>query len=221
VIRAASAKVSKVVSGKTPKPASTRAERSAERRTAIVEAAMDEFIARGFAATRLDDVAKRAGVAKGTIYLHFADKESLFQELIRAEMVPVVGTLETAFATDLPLRVIIDQAIEIFVREVYGTHRKQVIRLIISEGPRFPALAEVYYREVLARVLKAVRGFMRRAFERGELADDSLVRFPQLLGAPGIIAIVWSGLFDRFEPLDVRGLMRAHFDRLLAPRRPA
>ncbi len=197
-----------------------RSAKAAARREAILDAALDEFSARGFATARLDDVAKRAGVAKGTIYLHFTDKESLFQELIRAEMVPVVGSLETAFATDLPLRVIVDQAIEIFVREVYGTHRKQVIRLIISEGPRFPALAEVYYREVLARVLKAVRGFMRRAYERGELADDSLVRFPQLIGAPGIIAIVWSGLFDRFEPLDVRGLMRAHFDRLLAPRRP-
>jgi AcrR family transcriptional regulator len=197
---------------------SARSAKAAARREAILDAALDEFSARGFAAARLDDVAKRAGVAKGTIYLHFADKESLFQDLIRAEMVPVVGSLEAAFATDLPLRVIIEQAIEIFVREVYGTHRKQVIRMIISEGPRFPALAEVYYREVLARVLKAVRGFMRRALERGELADDSWVRFPQLLGAPGIIAIVWSGLFDRFEPLDVRGMMRAHFDRLLAPR---
>src|SRR5271166_6505041 len=79
------------------KPASNRAERAAERRAAIVQAALDEFIARGFAATRLDDVAKRAGVAKGTIYLHFEDKESLFQELIRAKMSPVVGTLEAAF----------------------------------------------------------------------------------------------------------------------------
>jgi AcrR family transcriptional regulator len=200
---------------------SARSAKAAARREAILAAALDEFSARGFAAARLDDVARRAGVAKGTIYLHFADKESLFQELIRAEMVPVVGSLEAAFATELPLRVIVEQAIEIFVREVYGTHRKQVIRLIISEGPRFPALAEFYYREVLARILKAVRGFLRRAHERGELADDSLIRFPQLIGAPGIIAIVWSGLFDRFEPLDVRGLMRAHFDRWLAPRRPA
>src|ERR1700716_3376157 len=66
-----------------PKPPANRAERAAERRAAIVEAALDEFIARGFAATRLDDVAKRAGVAKGTIYLHFTDKEALFQELVR------------------------------------------------------------------------------------------------------------------------------------------
>lgn len=197
-----------------------RSAKAAARRAAILDAALDEFSARGFAAARLDDVAERAGVAKGTIYLYFADKESLFQELIRAKMGPVVGSLEMAFSTDLPLRLVVDQAIEVFVREVYGTKRKQVMRLIISEGPRFPALAEFYYREVLARVMKALRGYLRRALERGELADDSLIRFPQLLGAPGVVAIVWSSLFDRFEPLDVRGLMRAHFDRLLAARRP-
>jgi AcrR family transcriptional regulator len=191
-----------------------RVAKAAARRDAILDAALDEFSAKGFAAARLDDVAKRAGVAKGTIYLHFADKESLFQELIRAKMVPVVGSLELAFGTGLPLRAIIEQAIEIFAREVYGTRRKEVIRLMISEGPRFPALAEFYYREVLARVLNGVRALLRQAHERGELKSDALVRFPMLLGAPGIIAIVWNGLFDRFEPLDVRELMRAHFDNL-------
>src|SRR6185437_12779951 len=69
---------------------SGRAARAAERREAIIAAAMDEFIGRGFAATRLDDVAKRAGVAKGTIYLHFKDKEALFEELIRTAIVPLV-----------------------------------------------------------------------------------------------------------------------------------
>src|SRR3569833_1975606 len=77
----------------TTLPAANRAERAAERRGAIVEAAMDEFIARGFAATRLDDVAKRAGVAKVTIYLHFKDKESMFEELIRTAIVPLVSRL--------------------------------------------------------------------------------------------------------------------------------
>src|SRR5512144_2837871 len=74
-------------------PASSRAARAAERRAAIVEAALEEFIARGFAATRLDDIARRAGVAKGTIYLHFKDKESMFEELIRTALVPLIGRL--------------------------------------------------------------------------------------------------------------------------------
>lgn len=200
---------------------SARAAKAAARRNAILDAALDEFSARGFAAARLDDVAERAGVAKGTIYLHFKDKESLFQDLIRSRMGPVVGTLEAVFAADIPLHALVDQAIEIFVREVYGTQRKQLVRLIISEGPRFPAIAEFYYREVLSRIIKAARGFLRRALDRGEIADDTLIRFPQLLGAPAVIAIVWNGLFERFEPLDVRAMMHAHFGRLLAARRPA
>jgi len=196
-----------------------RAAKAAERRNAILKAALDEFSERGFAAARLDDVARRAGVAKGTIYLYFKDKEALFQELVRFQIGPVVGALEAVLASDLPLKVIVDNALDIFVREIYGTHRKQVLRLIISEGPRFPALAEFYYREVLAHILKAVRARLARAVERGEIEGDELVRFPQLLGAPGIVAIVWSGLFDRFEPLDVRAMVRAYFDRLLGPRR--
>jgi AcrR family transcriptional regulator len=202
------------------KPGGGRAQKTAARREAILAAALDEFAAQGFAATRLDDVARRAGVAKGTIYLYFKDKEALFQELVRFQIGPVVGALEAVLASDLPLAVIVEHALDIFVREIYGTHRKQVLRLIISEGPRFPALAEFYYREVLAHVLKAVRARLARAVERGEIAGDELVRFPQLLGAPGIVAIVWSGLFDRFEPLDVRAMMRAYFDRLFGPRSP-
>src|SRR5216683_6892685 len=79
--------------GAPAQPASNRAERAAERRAAIVEAAFDEFVARGFTATRIDDIAKRAGVAKGTIYLHFKDKESMFEELVRTAIVPLVTRL--------------------------------------------------------------------------------------------------------------------------------
>ena len=200
---------------------SARAKRSGERRDAILAAALDEFAARGFAATRLDDVAKRAGVAKGTIYLHFADKETLFQELIRVELSPVVGALEHVSHAEMPLRQLTDRLIEVFVREIFETRRKDVIRLVITEGPRFPKLAEFYYREVIARVMETIRAMLRRAFERGELKTDALVQFPQLVAAPGVVAVIWSGLFDRFEPLDVRAMMRAHFDVVLGNRSAA
>jgi AcrR family transcriptional regulator len=194
--------------------AGPRASRRAERRQAILAAALREFSARGFAAARLDDVAVRAGIAKGTIYLYFRDKEALFQDLIRSEMSPVVSTLETALGLDLPVRVVAERALELFVREIYGTSRKDIIRLVISEGPRFPQLADFYYREVLSRIIAAVRALLARALERGELRDDAIIRFPQLLAAPGILAIIWNGLFERHDPLDVRALMRAHLDIL-------
>ena len=75
-----------------------------------MSAALDEFSARGFEAARLDDVAKRAGVAKGTIYLYFRDKESLFQELIRAMLTPLVGTIEALGAADVPIAVLADRS---------------------------------------------------------------------------------------------------------------
>ena len=193
-----------------------RLAKTAARRETILEAALDEFSARGFAAARLEDVAKSAGVAKGTIYLYFTDKEALFQELVRFQIGPVMSAFETVLASPLPLKSLIDQAIEIFAREVFGTRRKQVMRLIISEGPRFPALAEFYYREVLGPMLKAVRARLQRALENGEIGDDTLIRFPQLLGAATVMAVVWQGLFDRFEPLDARAMIRAYFDRLFA-----
>ncbi|HEV3373171.1 MAG TPA: TetR/AcrR family transcriptional regulator [Xanthobacteraceae bacterium] len=200
--------------------AGPRANRRAERRQAILAAALREFSARGFAAARLDDVAEAAGIAKGTIYLYFRDKEALFQDLIRSEMGPVVGTLEFALGLDLPAREAAEQAIELFVREIYSTERKDIIRLVISEGPRFPHLAAFYYREVVSRGIAAVRALLVRALERGELRNDAVIRFPQLLVAPGIVAIIWSGLFERQDPLDVRALMRAHLDLLFGEGRP-
>ena len=200
--------------------AGPRASRRAERRQAILAAALQEFSARGFAAARLDDVAVAAGIAKGTIYLYFRDKEALFQDLIRSEMSPVVATFETALAVDLPVRAVAERAVELFVREIYGTSRKDIIRLIISEGPRFPQLADFYYREVLSRIIAAVRALLARALARGELRSDALIRFPQLLAAPGILAIVWSGLFERHDPLDVRALMHAHLDLLFGEGKP-
>ena len=86
--------------------------------------------------------------------------------------------------------------VDVFVSEIYGTRRKDVIRLIIAEGPRFPKLAEFYYREVIARVLRSSGRGSRCAVERGELAHDALARFPQLLVAPGLLAIIWSALFE-------------------------
>ena len=197
---------------------STRQARTTERRQVILAAALEEFSARGFEATRLDDVAKRAKIAKGTIYLYFRDKESLFQELIRDMLVPIIGTIQTLGAVDVPLAVLADRLADMFVREVYETPRREIVRLMITEGRRFPKIAEFYYREVLSHVMAAVRAILRRAAERGEV-PAALVDFPQILVAPGLVAIIWSGLFDRFEPLDVRRMMKTHVELLLGSRK--
>jgi AcrR family transcriptional regulator len=203
----------RAASGVKKGSARPREARSAAKREAILAAALDEFSQRGFEAARLDDVAKRAGVAKGTIYLYFRDKEALFQELIRGMLTPVVGTIEAMGQADIPIGVLADRIVDIFVREVYETRRKDVIRLMITEGRRFPHIAEFYYREVLSRIIAAMRALLARAAARGEV-PAGLVDFPQIIAAPGLVAIVWSGLFERFEPLDVRALMKTHLTLL-------
>ncbi len=197
-----------------PAPAKRRSLPPEARRAAILSAALEEFTARGYEGARLDDVAKRAGIAKGTIYLYFADKEALFQELVRSMVHPVLGMLEKLRDVDIPARMLVETLLTTFVREIYGTRRKDLIRLILNEGPRFPAIAEFYYREVIARVLAIVRPILARAAARGELPSDALARFPQLIVAPMLVGIVWHALFDKFEPLDVAAMARAHVDIL-------
>ncbi len=108
-----------------------------------------------------------------------------------------------------------------FRQEVLGTKRKLLLRLVVSEGPRFPALAEFYYREVVSRGLQMVRTVARKGVADGEFASDAVARFPQLLVAPLLMAVIWDGLFSRLDPLDVEGLLAAHRELLTGkPMRP-
>ena len=221
ITRAAAARVPKVASAKLPdpKPAANRAGKSAERRAAIVEAAMEEFIARGFAATRLDDVAKRAGVAKGTIYLHFTDKESMFEELIRTAIVPLIGGITMAPPTGGTVRDAIERFAETFIHEIVATRRGDIIRLIVAEGPRFPAIADFYFREVVSKGLTGIRALIELAIARGEIRQARLAQYPQLLVAPAIVAVIWQSLFARHAPLDAIAMFRVHLDLIFGERR--
>jgi AcrR family transcriptional regulator len=215
---------SRAVAAKTPKmaaapPLGNRAERTAERRAAIVEAALDEFIARGFTATRLDDVARRAGVAKGTIYLHFKDKESMFEELIRTALVPMIGQLHAPPPTGGSVRDMIEGFARNFVREVASTRRGDIVRLIVAEGPRFPSIADFYYREVVSRGLAGIRALIELGIARGEIQHKNLARFPQIMVAPALIAVIWQNLFARHAPLDAPEMFRVHLDLIFGERR--
>jgi AcrR family transcriptional regulator len=205
----------------TPEPLSGRAARAAERRHAIIDAALDDFIARGFTATRLDDVARRAGVAKGTIYLHFKDKESMFEELIRTALVPLIGRLHAPPPSGGSVRDAVEGFARTFIEEVVSTRRGDIVRLIVAEGPRFPAIADFYYREVVSRGLAAMRALIELGVARGEIAQKQLARFPQILVAPALIAVIWQSLFSRHAPLDATAMLRVHLDLVFGERRTA
>lgn len=198
-----------------PRPVASREEKSAERRDAILAAALDEFSRQGFAAARLDDVARRAGVAKGTIYFHFADKEALFQELVRTMLGPLVASLQELSTIDLPIRTVLERFGDVFVSGLFETRRRDVAYLVISEGARFPKLAEFYYCQVIEPGLAVIGALLERAIRCGEIPHRALARFPQLVVAPGVMAIIWTGLFERFAHLDVAAMMRSYIEILL------
>jgi AcrR family transcriptional regulator len=186
------------------KPARARKIAPEARRQAILKAALTVFAAHGFEAARLEDVAARAGVAKGTLYLYFRDKQALFEELIRNAVSPVLEQFaKVAAAPDISPVEALEMFFAVFEKEVLGTDRKLLLRLIMAEGPRFPAIAEFYYREVVSRGLSLMRALAERAAREGQFATDAAARYPQLIVAPLLVAVLWDGLFANIDPLDV------------------
>ncbi|CAH1665906.1 TetR/AcrR family transcriptional regulator [Chelatococcus asaccharovorans] len=186
------------------------------RRQKILEAALGVFLAEGYVATRMDQVAARAGVAKGTIYVHFADKEALFRSLIHEEIGPIIArgtTLAASFEGDT--RDLLRALARVMQREVLGTQRADILRLVISEAPRFPWLAAFYWHEVVERIMALIRAIAARGVARGEISSTALQRFPQIVAAPLLVSVIWQALFEPFEPLDTEAFLDNYIDILM------
>src|SRR5919199_6025659 len=164
--------------GSQAKRTARRARSDEERQAkleAILAAALDVFVEKGFTDARLDDVAARAGVAKGTIYLYFASKEALFEALIHSGIAVPIETIEAkVLALDLPAEATLRMLFGFLRQEVLGTRRKEIVGLILSEAGRFPEIAAVYHREVVSRGMRLMRRIAEQAMARGEFHSDEL-----------------------------------------------
>ena len=108
-----------------------------------------------------------------------------------------------------------------FIQEVATTKRGDIVRLIVAEGPRFPNVADFYYREVVSRGLSGMRASIELGIARGEISNKNLARFPQILVAPAIVAVIWQSLFSKHAPLDANEMFRVHLDLIFGERRAA
>ncbi len=182
-------------------------------RRAIVVAALDTFLERGFSATRMIDVAQRAGVAKGTLYLYFADKEALFEGVLGEVIAAPVASIRAVAPDDgETVRAFLIRAVVPLMRDMEGSRRAAVVRLVLAEGARFPALAATYRRLAIEPIIALIRRLAQQAYERGEISSDALARFPMLLMAPGLMATAWNGLFGLREPVDTGAVFEAFID---------
>ncbi|MCI4680869.1 TetR/AcrR family transcriptional regulator [Rhodoblastus acidophilus] len=203
--------------------ARTEAERE-NRMRAIRKAALDIFSAKGFSAARLDDVAAAAGVAKGTIYLYFASKEDLLEAIVTTTIGATLAEVEQAVvASPAPAGQLLRLVVQAIAAGIQDPERRRVLHLVLSEGARFPAIGDFYHREIIAHGLRLVRAIAAKGHASGEFVSDEIERFPQLVFAPALLAIIWSVIFERIEPLDAHALLEAHLDLLTRAltRRPA
>jgi AcrR family transcriptional regulator len=197
-----------------PKP--RKRERKDNRPEEIVEAAFEEFAAKGYADTRLEDVASRAKVSKGLPYLYFKTKEELFKAVIRSVISPVFDQIRARMlTTDLSSEAFLKGPFLSFLQELVKSRRMLIARLLISEGHKHPELTAFYYDHVIKKGKETLRDFIQRGVERGEFRETALADFPQLIIAPALMAVIWRSLFESHVHLDTDALLKTHIDLVL------
>jgi AcrR family transcriptional regulator len=190
--------------------------RKEDRPQEITEAAFSVFADKGYASARVEEVAKRAGVSKGLLYLYFKTKEELFKAVVKSVVVRRVDALLVAVdETDLSSEEFMRGPLLDFVKSVPGSPVAIVIRLLISEGQRHPDLVDYYWDNVVSKGLTAISRFMERGVQRGEFRDTGVTRLPQLVLAPMMLSIIWRILFTK-RALDTDTLIETQIDMILA-----
>ncbi len=182
----------------------------------LVEAGLQEFAEKGFAAARLEDIAARAGVSKGTIYLYFSNKEALFQEVVRTHVIPIIDQDEALLeGFEGPTR----ELIELMIRHMYDnmvrSEMRAIVQIMLGEGPKFPKLTEFYHREVISKGTEVLRRLIQRGVDRGEVSPTAVVDNPMVMVAPVIVACIWKLNFDRIDPMDVDAYISAHMEMVM------
>jgi AcrR family transcriptional regulator len=203
---------------------STPARRRKEARPAeLLEAALDEIAEHGFSEARMEDIARRAGVSKGTVYLYFPGKQALFEALVRHALLPRLEALSQQLETGglssrAQLRLMLSR-----VQETMLDPRILAIpRLVIAESQRFPDVARFYKQTVIDRGLGPISALLSRGVEQGEFRPHDTNLVARLVVAPVLKSLIWRNTFEgpTGDILDVPALLSLHLDllfRALAP----
>jgi AcrR family transcriptional regulator len=193
--------------------------RAEDRPREICSAALEVFAEKGFAAARLDEIARRAGVSKGTLYLYFKDKEELFRAVVRDTIAPNVEMLRAALIqTGLPfaelIRLFVPKFVEVTERVPVGA----VAKMVISESRNFPELAKVWYDEVVSKGIGTVTALIEMAQAKGEVRAGNARLHAFTLMGPLMMGVIYRETLEPVggEPLDLGALARQHAETVLA-----
>jgi len=169
-----------------------RQRRKEARPSEIMAAALDLFVERGFAATKLDDVAARAGVSKGTLYLYFSSKEELFKAVIQQGILPVLEQGEEMLAqhsgdTASLLRALINRWWEV----VGKSKLAGILKLIVSEGGNFPEVARYFHDNVSQGIDELLGKVLQIGIEKGEFRPVDIESAIDAIAAPILMRAIW------------------------------
>ena len=194
-----------------------------ERPQEILDAALALFVEKGFAATRLDDVAARAGLSKAAIDLYFADKTALFQGVVRQAIASNIITVEAMLAAHRgPVAPLLPRILDFMASRIEETPMAAVAKLVIAESRAFPEIGRFYLKEVIGRGIPMMEGLIARGIAQGEFRKVDPGLTVRTMVGPMLLAVVWRTVFEPIgaEKLDVRALARHHADLMLHALRP-
>lgn len=189
----------------------------------ILEAALAVFAEKGFAGARMEDIAARAGVTKGTIYLYFQNKEAVFKSLVRDSIgTTLEGVTDASRHFEGSARELLRLVMTTMARFLTTSDRVVLVKVILAESGNFPELLRFYREEIIAKGLALLTGVMARGMESGEFRKMNPDFAARLCVAPMLFAALWRTTFAQFdtEPFDYQGFVAAHIETLtkgLAP----
>ncbi|MBN9319553.1 MAG: TetR family transcriptional regulator [Caulobacterales bacterium 68-7] len=183
----------------------------------IAEAALAVFAERGFAAAKLEEIAKRAGVSKAALYLYFDTKEALFAEVVRTAVAPGVARVRGMIeASELPF----DQFLQLFAGALTANALTGpaggIAKMVIGESRNFPQLARLWVDEIVGPMLSALTGVVAKAQAKGEVRSGDPRVYAVQIVAPFLVSVLWRETFVPVgeEPFDLQALAAQHLATL-------
>lgn len=193
--------------------------RKEDRPKDICAAALELFAEKGFAAARIEEIARRAGLSKGALYLYFPTKEALFRAVVRDAVVPNIDAIRQGIAaTRLPFADLVRILLSRFAETVTALPLGAVAKMVIGESRNFPELARVWHDDVVLRAVGLLSGLIAEAQERGEVRPgDPRIHAFSLMG-PMLIGVLWRETFTPVgvAEIDLPAIARQHAETVLA-----
>ncbi|MGX5805391.1 TetR/AcrR family transcriptional regulator [Bradyrhizobium sp. Arg314] len=199
-----------------PGKKTSRAERKARRPQEILEAAFEEFTGKGYAATRVEDVAARLGVTKGTIYLYFPTKDELFEAMTRHMSAPFSDLRASVATLEGPCSERLKALFRLAYEKVVNDRRmRELLRLSLAEGARFPHIVDRHHDEFIAPLEDAVGALIRQGVSSGEFHQTAAASAPGVVISPILHASFLRLMYADRRPFDEAAFIEAHIDLVL------